>query len=157
VVAAAAGLAVDDLDPDLPMEVVWTGLPFLLVPVRDEVTLRRAERSDSGSRRALDAVEADGLYLFAIRRDGELVARMFDAGSGIGEDPATGSAVGPLGAYLAARGLARMPGRAVVAQGEQVGRPSFLHVDVRPDGDSWTVRVGGGVRIVGEGVFRLPG
>jgi hypothetical protein len=37
-----------------------------------------------------------------------------------------------------------------------VGRPSFLHLDVRPDADSWIVRVGGGVRIVGEGVFRLP-
>ena len=45
---------------------------------------------------------------------------------------------------------------AVVAQGEMVGRPSFLHLDVRPDADSWLVRVGGGVRIVGEGVFRVP-
>jgi predicted PhzF superfamily epimerase YddE/YHI9 len=42
-----------------------------------------------------------------------------------------------------------------MAQGEQVGRPSFLHVDVRPDGGSWTVRVGGGVQVVGEGVFRI--
>ncbi|HET9671995.1 MAG TPA: PhzF family phenazine biosynthesis protein, partial [Actinomycetota bacterium] len=45
VVAEAAGLARDDLDPDLPPQVVWTGLPFLLAPVRDEATLRRAERS----------------------------------------------------------------------------------------------------------------
>jgi predicted PhzF superfamily epimerase YddE/YHI9 len=43
----------------------------------------------------------------------------------------------------------------VIAQGEMVGRPSFLHVDARPDGDSWVARVGGGVRIVGEGVFRV--
>ena len=49
-----------------------------------------------------------------------------------------------------------MPGTAVVAQGEMVGRPSFLHLDVRPDADPWLVRVGGGVRIVGEGVFRVP-
>jgi predicted PhzF superfamily epimerase YddE/YHI9 len=48
-----------------------------------------------------------------------------------------------------------MPGNAVVAQGEQVGRPSFIHLDVRPDGDSLSVRVGGGVRIVGEGTFDL--
>ena len=80
---------------------------------------------------------------------------MFDAGQGIGEDPATGSAAGPLGAYLAARGLAGMPGRVVVAQGELVGPPSFLHVDVQPSDGAWTVRVGGGVRLVGEGVFRL--
>lgn len=154
-VAEAAGLSPDDLAPDLPMQVVWTGLPFLLVPVRDEATLRRAERSDAACHRAVRAAEADGIYLFAIRRDGEVVARMFDAGFGIGEDPATGSAAGPLGAYLASRRVGGMPGRAIVSQGEQVGRPSFLHVDVRPDGDGWTVRVGGGVRIVGEGVFRL--
>lgn len=156
VVAEAAGLELDDLHPDLPMEVVWTGLPYLLVPVRDEATLRRAERSDPASRRALRAADAAGLYLFAMRGEGDVVARMFDADFGIGEDPATGSAAGPLGAYLASRGLAGMPGRTIVAQGERVGRPSSLHVDVRPDGDSWTVRVGGGVRIVGEGVFRLP-
>lgn len=154
-VAEAAGLSPDDLDPDLPMQVVWTGLPFLLVPVRDEAALRRARRWDPACHRALRATDADGLYLFAIRGQGDIVARMFDAGFGIGEDPATGSAAGPLGVYLAAHGLAGMPGRAVVSQGEQVRRPSFLHLDVRLDGDSWTVRVGGGVRIVGEGVFRL--
>jgi trans-2,3-dihydro-3-hydroxyanthranilate isomerase len=94
------------------------------------------------------------LYLFAIRGDGDVRARMFDADLSIGEDPATGSAAGPLGAYLAARGLAGMPGKAVVAQGEQVGRPSFIHLDVRTEG-GWEVRVGGGVQVVGEGSFRL--
>jgi trans-2,3-dihydro-3-hydroxyanthranilate isomerase len=90
-----------------------------------------------------------------VRGPGDVLARMFDAGQGIGEDPATGSAAGPLGVYLASRGLAGLPGDAVIAQGDMVGRPSFLHVDVRPSDGSWTVRVGGGVRIVGEGVFRL--
>jgi trans-2,3-dihydro-3-hydroxyanthranilate isomerase len=155
VVAAAAGLRPEDLHPELPLQVVSTGLPFLLVPVGDEATLRRAERSASACRHAVEASGADGLYLFAIRGDGDVIARMFDAGFGIGEDPATGSAAGPLGTYLAARGLAGMPGTAVVAQGELVGRPSFLHLDVRSDGGSWTVRVGGGVRVVGEGMFRI--
>jgi trans-2,3-dihydro-3-hydroxyanthranilate isomerase len=80
---------------------------------------------------------------------------MFDPGAGIGEDPATGSSAGPLGAYLATRGRARMPGRITVAQGEQVGRPSFLHVEVAREEDRFVVRVGGGVRVVGEGSFRL--
>ena len=83
------------------------------------------------------------------------MARMFDRGANIGEDPATGSAAGPLGAYLATHALAGLPGTVVVAQGEMVGRPSFLHVEVQPHADSFSVRVGGGVRIVGEGTFRL--
>jgi trans-2,3-dihydro-3-hydroxyanthranilate isomerase len=156
-VAAASGLEPADLDTNLPMQVISTGLGPLLVPVRDEATLRRAERYEPAVRRATEASGGECLYLFAIRGEGDVMARMFDASFGVGEDPATGSAAGPLGVYLAARGLAGMPGDAVVAQGELVGRPSFLHLDVRPDRDSWTVRVGGGVRIVGEGVFRVPG
>jgi trans-2,3-dihydro-3-hydroxyanthranilate isomerase len=153
--AAAASLTVHDLRADLALQVVSTGLPTLLVPVRDEETLRGAERIGSGCRSVARAAAVECLYLFAIRGDGDVVARMFDAGLGIGEDPATGSAAGPLGAYLSVRGLAGMPGSVVIAQGEQVGRPSFLHVDVRSAGEGWTVRVGGGVRPVGEGVFRL--
>jgi trans-2,3-dihydro-3-hydroxyanthranilate isomerase len=155
VVAAAAGLVPGDVHPDLPMQVISTGLGPLIVPVRDEEVLRRAERSEPACRRATEASGGECLYLFAVRGDGDVMARMFDASFGVGEDPATGSAAGPLGVYLASRGLAGMPGEAVIAQGEMVGRPSFLHLNVRPEGDSWNVRVGGGVRIVGEGVFRV--
>jgi trans-2,3-dihydro-3-hydroxyanthranilate isomerase len=154
-VAAAAALSPGDLASDLPMQVVSTGLAPLLVPVRDEEALRRAERIESAVRRATEASDSECLYLFTVRADGDVMARMFDATFGVGEDPATGSAAGPLGAYLAARGLAGMPGTAVISQGELVGRPSLLHLDVRPDDGSWRVRVGGGVRIVGEGVFRI--
>jgi trans-2,3-dihydro-3-hydroxyanthranilate isomerase len=155
VVAEAAGLAPDDLHPDLPMQVISTGLGPLIVPIRDEEALRRADRAEPACRRATSASGGECLYLFAVRGDGAVMARMFDASFGVGEDPATGSAAGPLGVYLASRGLAGMPGEAVIAQGEMVGRPSFLHLDVRPEGDSWNVRVGGGVRIVGEGLFRV--
>lgn len=155
VVAEAAGLAPDDLHPDLPMQVISTGLGPLIVPVRDDEALRRAERWEPACRRAIEASGGQCLYLFAVRGDGDVLARMFDASFGVGEDPATGSAAGPLGVYLASRGLAGMPGDAVIAQGEIVGRPSFLHLDVRPEGESWNVRVGGGVRIVGEGLFRV--
>ena len=154
-VADAAGLDTDDLDPELPMQVITTGLGPLLVPVRDEETLRRAERNEPACRRATAASGGECLYLFTVRSDADVMARMFDASFGVGEDPATGSAAGPLGVYLAPVGLAGMPGDVIVAQGEMVGRPSLLHLEVRPDGDSWSVRVGGGVQIVGEGVFRV--
>jgi len=155
VVAEAAGLVADDLVPDLPVRSVSTGLAHLMVPVRDEPTLRRAERNGP---RCLDVHRLTGaasLYLFVVRGDGDVMARMFDPLLGIGEDPATGSAAGPLGAYLAEHGLAGMPGEVVVAQGELVHRPSFLRVEVERDDASWCVRVGGGVRIVGEGSFEV--
>jgi trans-2,3-dihydro-3-hydroxyanthranilate isomerase len=154
-VARAAGLELGDLVEGSPIVAGSTGLAHLMVPLRDERALRRARRDDAGCEQVCDAAEAESLYLFAVRADGDVMARMFDRGAIIGEDPATGSAVGPLGAYLAHHGLAGMPGTVVVAQGEMVGRPSFLHVEAQPEGDSFSVRVGGGVRIVGEGSFRV--
>jgi trans-2,3-dihydro-3-hydroxyanthranilate isomerase len=154
-VAVAASLDAGDLIAELPIQPVSTGLPHLMVPVRDESILRRAERD---GRRCLEVhrrTGAESLYLFAVRGDGDVMARMFDPLLGIGEDPATGSAAGPLGAYLAVHGLAGMPGSMTVSQGEIVHRPSFIHVEVTRDGDDWTIRVGGGVRIVGEGAFEF--
>jgi trans-2,3-dihydro-3-hydroxyanthranilate isomerase len=153
-IARAAGLEPGDLHQELPAQVVSTGLAPLLAPVRDLETLRRAERDGRATREVCERAGGECLYLFAITDDG-VTARMFDPGAGIGEDPATGSAAGPLGAYLSARVVAGMPGRKLVSQGEQAGRPSFLHVETAPEGDSFAIRLGGGVRVVGEGLFRL--
>jgi trans-2,3-dihydro-3-hydroxyanthranilate isomerase len=154
-VGRAAGLDTDDLVDDLPIVPISTGIAHTMVPVRDDDALRRAVRDDRATAEVCERIDAESLYLFTIRGDGDVRARMFDKGATIGEDPATGSAAGPLGAYLSVHGLAGMPGTVVIAQGEQVGRPSFLHVDVAPAGDSWEIEVGGGVRWMGEGAFEL--
>jgi trans-2,3-dihydro-3-hydroxyanthranilate isomerase len=154
-VAAAAGLAADDIVGDLPLQPVSTGLPHLMVPIRDEETLRRAEREGPRCLEVHRRTGAASLYLFTVRGDGDVLARMFDPLLGIGEDPATGSAAGPLGAYLSAHGLAGMPGDVVVSQGEMVGRPSTLCVEVSGSDPDWAVRVGGGVRVVGDGAFEI--
>jgi trans-2,3-dihydro-3-hydroxyanthranilate isomerase len=153
-VAAGAGLAPEDLVAELPVVAVSTGIPHLMVPVRSEAALRRAVRDDDACGAACVAAGAESLYLFTVRGDGDVLARMFDRWLSIGEDPATGSAAGPLAAYLATYGLAGLPGRVTIAQGEMVGRPSFLRVDVAAAA-SWAVRVGGGVQVMGEGRFRL--
>ncbi|HJR96786.1 MAG TPA: PhzF family phenazine biosynthesis protein [Actinomycetota bacterium] len=154
-VAQGAGLDVHDLVEDLPIVAVSTGIAHLMVPVRDEAALRRAARADRACGAACEASETESLYLFAVRGDGDVMARMFDRSASIGEDPATGSAAGPLGAYLSRHGPAGMPGSLVIAQGEMAGRPSVLHVDVAPDGDSWAIEVGGGVRVIGNGEFSV--
>ncbi len=152
-VAAGAGLAPRDLVADLPVVAVSTGIPHVMVPLRDEATLRRAQRDATACHAICESADAESLYLFAVRGQGDVMARMFDRYTAIGEDPATGSAAGPLGAYLSVHGLGGMPGRATVAQGEMVGRPSFLSVDVSPGDETWAVRVSGGVYLMGEGTF----
>lgn len=153
-VAAAAGLAEDDLHPDRPVRTVWTGLPHTIVPVRDAATLRRARLDRELVGTVVRRSGGEALYLFAEDGDG-VVARMFDWELGVGEDPATGSAAGPLGAYLSALGIAGMPGRIEIRQGEQVGRPSVIEVDVRGGSGPWIAWVGGRVRLVARGEFEL--
>jgi trans-2,3-dihydro-3-hydroxyanthranilate isomerase len=126
-----------------------------VVPARDADAVARAGPDAGALSGLLDSSEATGLYLFAIVRDGEAKARMFAPDVAVMEDPATGSAAGPLGAYLAHHGVGGMPGRLLIRQGEEIGRPSELHVEIRPDGDTWGVWVEGGVVMVGRGVFEL--
>ena len=153
--AGAVGLRVEDLDPELHAHVVSTGLAHLLVPAASEAALEAARPNRRVLSEMVEEVETDGLYLFALTDRGPR-ARFFGAGIGVDEDAATGSAAGPLGAYLATRGLAGLPGTVIVRQGRELGRPSAIHVEVTPDGDSWSVWVGGGVFVVGRGQFDLP-
>ncbi len=153
-IARAIGLTTADLDPGRPVQTVSTGLPTTIVPVRDLDILRRATRNEHLVGEAVKASGGQDLYLFAPTAEG-VTARMFDSEFGIGEDPATGSAAGPLGAYLAEYGDLGTTRPVSIRQGEQVGRPSELHVEARRENGAWRVRVGGGVHIVGRGAFEL--
>ena len=153
-VAAAGGVGADDLGPG-PIVPVGTGIVHLMVPVGGEDALRGASREDRGCVDVCARAGVESLYLFAVRGRGDVIARMFDRSAEIGEDPATGSAAGPLGAYLAEHDGAGMPGHMTIAQGAAVGRPSSMEVDVARDDAGWVAFVGGGVRIVGGGWFDL--
>ncbi|MFL5906527.1 MAG: PhzF family phenazine biosynthesis protein [Solirubrobacterales bacterium] len=144
-----------DAQQDLAPQVVSTGLPTAIVPVSDPDSLARAvpdfDSIDVALRSAQPrAGETPNFYLVWIDEEAERArARMFSRVVPGGEDPATGSAAGPLGAYLAAQ-VGRE--RIVISQGEEVGRPSALEVEV-VDGRP---RVGGGVIPVIDGEVSLP-
>ena len=89
-------------------------------------------------------------YLVSVDlENGRARARMFSTVVPGGEDPATGSAAGPLGAYLSERvGVDRV----VISQGEEMGRPSVLQVETVDGRQS----VGGGVIPVIDGEVSLP-
>jgi trans-2,3-dihydro-3-hydroxyanthranilate isomerase len=154
-VARAATLEAADLHPDLRPRIVSTGLPHLVVPVAEPHTVVRARPDPEALAALLTDTGADGYYLMALTGEGRAKARMFATGLGIVEDAATGSAAGPLGAYLVEQGVVE-PGLITISQGIEMGRPSTLFVDVEADAEGWTVYVGGGVSKVGEGEFDLP-
>jgi trans-2,3-dihydro-3-hydroxyanthranilate isomerase len=145
---AAIGLDAAEAHPDLPPQVVSSGLRHLLVPVRDSAALGRA----SPDWPAIDALlfEIDAVTLYLTWWDGdraEARARAFPRGFAA-EDPATGSAAGPLCAYLAERAGARA---LTIAQGVEMGRPSLLETAVEGD----RVRVGGNVVTIVDGTLTL--
>ena len=144
------GLRAADGDPDLPPQVVSTGVPQVLAPVRDAHVLARARPDWLAIQALLDAHDAVVLYLAACDpRAGRAQARAFAHSAEIGEDPATGSAAGPLAAYLAERaGVERLD----IDQGAEMGRPSRLECGIEGD----RVRVAGGVALLLEGTLRLP-
>jgi trans-2,3-dihydro-3-hydroxyanthranilate isomerase len=152
--ARAAGIDVGDLHPTLVAQPVSTGIHHLMVPAASREVVAHAQQSPVAVKEALEKAGGDAFYLFAVDDKGAK-ARLFDVQYGIGEDPATGSAAGPLGAYVVHHG-AHGPGRIEIEQGVEIGRPSTLIVDVEPDGDTLSIHVGGGVAIVGEGVFDVP-
>jgi trans-2,3-dihydro-3-hydroxyanthranilate isomerase len=75
-----------------------------------------------------------------------------------GEDPATGSAAGPIACHLARHGLVEWGAEIVIAQWVEIGRPSTLHARAEGGGGLIdAVEVGGAAVVVARGEFRLPG
>jgi trans-2,3-dihydro-3-hydroxyanthranilate isomerase len=153
--ARALGLDPSDFDTEkLEPQAVSTGATHLLASVRALSALERV-RVDAESLIALARpLGCEGCYLFSLetREPGSAAhARAFFPGIGIAEDPATGSAAGPLGALLAARRLIPEGAWTVIEQGDEIGRPS--RIEVRVSGDQ--VEVAGRSAIVAEGKLFL--
>jgi trans-2,3-dihydro-3-hydroxyanthranilate isomerase len=149
VIAAELGLVEDQLDQQFPVQLVSTGLEFLLVPVRHLADLQAIVPRADASHRAILAFCVGGY-----EPDQAIAARMFAPGLGVVEDAATGSANGCLAAYLVAHGyLGSATIDLRVGQGYEIGRPSQLSLKAHKMGSHFTIKVGGRVRLVARGEF----
>ena len=149
---AAAGLGSADAHPDLPPQEVSTGYRHLIAPVRNPDALARCAPTYAGLEALLESRGCGVLYLVATDPDlGYAQARSFfcEIGNAVAEDAATGSAAGPLCAYLHER---TGSDRVIIDQGVMMGRPSRLEAQMDLD----RVRVSGDVVILGVGELRLP-
>ena len=147
-IARAFNLGPDDLDQDLPMEVVSTGLRYLIVPVRPGVLARARISSD-----ITELLQSFGAQ-FAVLLDEAAVEVRHWNNDGVMEDVATGSAAGTIGGYRLRHGMACGGESFTLNQGRFTGRPSQLYV--RPEGSPGhveTVSVGGDVSFVGHGTI----
>jgi len=161
--ARALGLAESDLLAGAPVCTGSTGSAFLYIPLRDREAVDRARLDVPAVLAAQGDGPGLGVFVFAPDPDpkaGRVYSRMFAPHtSGVPEDPATGSASGPLGAYLVGHGLVAAADRVdiVSEQGTRMGRPSFVHIRLgRRDGLITEILVGGSVVPVIEGRLRVP-
>ncbi len=137
--------------PEIPLTAYRNGPAHVFVAVRDRAALAALD-PDLGR---LARLGAYGFACFAA--DGDPIrARMFGPGLGVAEDPATGSAAGPLAFHLARHGRIPFGDPVTILQGVEMGRPSTLVATV--DGTAERVervRVGGTAVIVARGAYRL--
>ena len=154
----AVGLRPDDAHPELPPQIVTTGLPTVIVPVSDPSALARPEPDFAAIDELLAPIKTSTA---PTRRRPSTWSGASPTGSGRGRAcsraafwgariPATGSAAGPLCAYLAERAGCE---RLTIAQGEEMGRPSVLEAEM----EQGRPRVGGKVVPLIEGTVELPG
>lgn len=170
--ADVLGLSLEDFDSDFPIEEVSTGLPHIVIPLKNLDALRRIKVSTSLYYEFIEKTWAKNLQVFCpgTHDGGEGIStRMFTDYLGIPEDPATGSGNGCLAGYLVRHGYFD-PSRATgirpghsrcnkdsievrSEQGYEMGRPSVLHLKAQRKGESIEIHVGGSVFPIGKGEF----
>jgi trans-2,3-dihydro-3-hydroxyanthranilate isomerase len=157
VVARAAGIPLADIAAFAPIQTASVGFPFAMVPMKSLDAIRSL-RIDLP--RATEYLQkTDARFFYFITREtvdplAHLHARMLFYG---GEDPATGSAAGPAGAWMVRYGLAASDSRIVIEQGIEMRRPSRLFVRALRTGERvHDVRVGGYTVEVMRGELCLP-
>jgi trans-2,3-dihydro-3-hydroxyanthranilate isomerase len=143
-VTGVLGSGGSEIAAEWPSQIVSTGLPFAIVPIRDSKTLANLKPDLVRAGVLLEGTGARFCYFICPEeRQGrlEVRARMFFYG---GEDPATGSAAGCAVSWLVRHGVAKSDQQILIHQGVEARRPSEIFVRATRDGDKVTnVRVGG--------------
>jgi trans-2,3-dihydro-3-hydroxyanthranilate isomerase len=146
-IAQVLGVGVAELDGNLPIQTVSTGMPFTIVPFRSLATLRKLDVGWNQLAPYLAAIGSPAFFYFVCRETVDpkatLHARMIFYN---GEDPATGSAAGCCTAWAVQHGVLAPETQGLIEQGMETRRPSFLYIRATKRGDRVTnVRVGGNV------------
>ena len=156
--AAALGLDASAMRAGVLPQEVNCGSAFFMVPLASRAAVDQAVVDTRAVAAVFEAAKITrrGLFIFSTE-PGADGATAYSRMMGANEDPATGSASGPLGCYLVKYGLVPpdKAGAIVSSQGVKMGRPSRIHIKLDVDGTEVTrVRVGGTSVLVGEGWLR---
>lgn len=160
-IAKAVQIKPDDIAKENPMQWVSTGFPFLIVQLNSLKAVQAAEPSPNEITNVLAGQLSQEIVIFStetVHEDSSVHARMFAPGVGVLEDPATGSAAGPLGAYVRKYDIqdaSDVTEPVIIEQGFELKRPSNLRSQVIGGSDFDGMKVSGKVKLVAEGDFFL--
>jgi PhzF family phenazine biosynthesis protein len=131
----ALGLSYGDILNNPSTRTANTGAAHLMARVRDSRAVDRARPQAEKLLDVLRSAGAEGCYIYAFDEQvpQKAYARFFNPTVGLWEDAATGTAAGPLCAYLGSKGLLDSTGELIVEQGTLMGRKSLLHLRLTPD------------------------
>jgi PhzF family phenazine biosynthesis protein len=119
-IAESLNLTISDIDNRFPLEVISTGLPYLLIPLSNNID--KCKIRHSNFEQLLNKFNAKFVYVFEIN---SLECRTWD-NFGLVEDAATGSAAGPLSAYLIKHKIKKENEIIYISQGKFVNRSSLI-------------------------------
>ena len=156
-VAEVLNLEVVDIDTRFPIQEVSTGIPFIIVPLKSLVALKKAKVNLDKYYQFIQTTKVTEILIFCpetYKDIDDLSVRMFAPYLGITEDPATGSANGCLAGYLAEYNYFNQRKIDIrVEQGYEINRPSLLLLQAEKKAEEIEVFVGGNVVMVAQGKF----
>jgi trans-2,3-dihydro-3-hydroxyanthranilate isomerase len=161
-IAKIIGLEPNDILDDYPMQVVSTGFPFLIIPIKSLEAIQKISLNPQLQLEILNDFVTSKLLVFTtetIHKDSNVHVRMFAPSVGVLEDPATGSAAGPIGAYLEHWNVLSNHTQSTeikIEQGYEIKRPSQLIAkNLYTENEISNVLVSGKVKMTAEGLFYL--
>ena len=150
-------LDLDDIDERFPIQEVSTGIPFIIVPLKNLAALKRIRVNRDKYFELVKTTQSQEILVFCPETyapENQFSVRVFAESLGIPEDPATGSANGCLAGYLVEYAyLGEQFFDVRVEQGYEIGRPSLLLLKAEKNNDTIEVSVGGKVVMVAKGEF----
>lgn len=156
-IASLLSLSENEIDEKYPIREVSTGLPVTIVPLKSMEALKRASIDKTVYNSFIESSWAKGILVFCRESylpSQDFAVRVFVDFFGIPEDPATGSAMGCLAAYLLKFGYTGTEAiRICVGQGYEIGRPSSLFIEASKKENTFDINVGGKVIEIARGTW----
>jgi trans-2,3-dihydro-3-hydroxyanthranilate isomerase len=164
-ISAELNIPIDDLDPSVPSQEITTGLPYIIIPLKNLAAMERLTLEFNAFKNFLEKRQkyrtnsptghSTSLFFYTKETysvDNQYNTRMLLIENGaVSEDAATGSANGCFLAYLLEHQNERI--KATVEQGFQMHRPSFIHLDGNYTEESYNLGVGGKTQLIAEGIW----